>query len=183
MAAHAMLIKHLAATDVWDGLSMREYDVLYTLSKCPAPIAQSELERHVLLSQPAISRLVDRLVTRGLVCRAADRTDGRRVLLSLTESGRDIQHRIGSRHARDVTRAVTARLTRGEIAELRRLARKLAEPPADPPAGTVSDAGGRRGRRDGVAGPPSGARSGQSGTVSPANMPGPVTHGEEKRMP
>lgn len=166
MAAHAMLIKHLAATDVWDGLSMREYDVLYTLSKCPAPIAQSELERHVLLSQPAISRLVDRLVSRGLVCRTADRTDGRRVLLSLTESGRDIQHRIGSRHARDVTRAVTARLTRGEIAELRRLARKLAEPPADPPAGTVSD-----------------ARSEQSGTVSPANMPGPVTHGEEKRMP
>ena len=41
---------------------MKEYDVLYTLSKCSNPIRLSELNRHVLLSQPALSRMVDRLV-------------------------------------------------------------------------------------------------------------------------
>ena len=63
---------------------MREYDVLYTLSKCPEPIRLSELNRHVLLSQPALSRMVDRLAARGLVARQADPADGRGVRLSLT---------------------------------------------------------------------------------------------------
>lgn len=128
MAAYATLIKELAGTGIWDGASMREYDVLYTLSKCPVPIRQSELERHVLLSQPAISRLVDRLVDRELVRRSPDPADRRGILLALTEAGRSMQRRIGVRHARDVVRAVTARLNRSEIAELQRLAGKLAEP-------------------------------------------------------
>ena len=48
-------MKQFAAEDIWRDLSMREYDVLYTLSKCRAPIRISELNRHVLLSQPALS--------------------------------------------------------------------------------------------------------------------------------
>ncbi|MBS1845109.1 MAG: MarR family transcriptional regulator [Actinobacteria bacterium] len=45
-------------------VSRTEYDVLYTLSKCRRPIRLGELNRRVLLSQPALSRLVDRLVER-----------------------------------------------------------------------------------------------------------------------
>jgi DNA-binding MarR family transcriptional regulator len=67
LSAHAALMKRFAAQDDWSGLSMREYDVLYTLSKCPGPIRITELNRHVLLSQPALSRLVDRLADRGLL--------------------------------------------------------------------------------------------------------------------
>ena len=74
---------------------MREYDVLYTLSKGPEPVRLSDLNRHVLLSQPAPSRLVDRLVERGLVERCADPADGRGVRLSLTDAGRIVQRRIG----------------------------------------------------------------------------------------
>ena len=66
LSAHAVLMKQFAAEDIWADVSMREYDVLYTLSKCPGPIRISELNRHVLLSQPALSRLVDRLAERGL---------------------------------------------------------------------------------------------------------------------
>lgn len=69
LTAHAVLMKRFAAEDVWQGLAMREYDVLYTLSKCPEPIRPAELNRHVLLTQPALSRMVDRLVERGLVQR------------------------------------------------------------------------------------------------------------------
>jgi len=62
LTAHASLIRRFNAQDVWEDFSMKEYDVLYTLSKCPGPVRLTELNRHVLLSQPALSRLVDRLV-------------------------------------------------------------------------------------------------------------------------
>src|SRR6185437_13665668 len=110
LSAHATLMKQFAAEDIWGDVSMREYDVLYTLSKCAAPLRLSELNRHVLLSQPALSRLVDRLAERGLIERCADPADGRGVRLSLTEAGRTMQRDIGRQHARDVARALTAEL-------------------------------------------------------------------------
>jgi DNA-binding MarR family transcriptional regulator len=127
LTAHAVLMKQFAAEDIWENLSMREYDVLYTLSKCREPVRQGELHRHVLLSQPALSRLVDRLVARGLVERQADLADGRGVRLSLTEAGRLWQRRIGGRHAVGVTRAMTAALDPEELGQLERICRKLAD--------------------------------------------------------
>ncbi|MBO0807837.1 MAG: MarR family transcriptional regulator, partial [Actinobacteria bacterium] len=91
LSAHAALIKRFAAEDIWGEVSMREYDVLYTLSKCPGPVRYGELNRHVLLSQPALSRLVDRLAARGLIQRRPDPADRRSVLLSLTGPGRALQ--------------------------------------------------------------------------------------------
>jgi DNA-binding MarR family transcriptional regulator len=126
LTAHAVLMKQFAAEDIWESLSMREYDVLYTLSKCREPLRLGELHRHVLLSQPALSRLVDRLVARGLVGRQADLADGRGVRLSLTEAGRHWQRRIGGRHALGVSRAMTAALDPVELAQLERICRKLA---------------------------------------------------------
>ncbi|MEV6521538.1 MarR family transcriptional regulator [Longispora sp. NPDC051575] len=126
MAAHATLMKEFAAERTWQELSMREYDVAYTLSKCPAPISVTELHRHVLLSQPALSRLVDRLAEQGLVERAPDPSDGRVVLVSLTALGRDTQRTIGRQHARSVARAVTSRLSPAELGQLETLCRKLA---------------------------------------------------------
>ncbi len=126
LTAHAVLMKQFAASGIWDDVSMREYDVLYTLSKCREPINMTELNRHVLLSQPALSRLVDRLAERGLVERCADPADGRGVRLSLTDAGRVVQRRIGRQHARGVARAMTAGLSRGELAQLESICRKLA---------------------------------------------------------
>lgn len=130
LSAHARLMKQFAAEDIWADLSMREYDVLYTLSKCPGFLRIGELHRHVLLSQPALSRLVDRLVERGLVARCADPADGRGVRLSLTEAGRDKQRQVGRRHARSVARAVTAELNPDELQQLTALCGKLAGRPA-----------------------------------------------------
>ena len=126
LSAHAVLMKQFAAEDIWADVSMREYDVLYTLSKCPEPQRISELNRHVLLSQPALSRLVDRLAERGLVERCADPADGRSVLLSLTEAGRVAQRQIGRQHARDVARAMTAGLDPAELRQLETICLKLA---------------------------------------------------------
>jgi DNA-binding MarR family transcriptional regulator len=126
LSAHAALMKQFAAEDIWAEASMREYDVLYTLSKCHEPIRLGELNRHVLLSQPALSRLVDRLAERGLIEREPDPADGRSVLLSLTDAGRAVQRQIGRRHARGVARAMTAGLDPGELAQLETICLKLA---------------------------------------------------------
>ncbi|GAB3189160.1 MarR family winged helix-turn-helix transcriptional regulator [Nesterenkonia suensis] len=127
LGAHSALMKQLTATDVWDELSIKEYDVLYSLSKCETPQRLSELHQHVLLSQPALSRLVDRLVLRGLLARRPDPEDRRATRLSLTDEGRKVQRRVGRRHAADVASAMRARLDRHEIAQLERLCHKLSE--------------------------------------------------------
>jgi len=126
LSAHASLMKRFAAQDIWQDLSMREYDVLYTLSKCPGPQRLSELNRHVLLSQPALSRMVDRLADRGLVQRQTDPADGRGVLLSLTDAGRELQRQIGRRHARGVASAMTTELSPEELRQLEAICLKLA---------------------------------------------------------
>jgi DNA-binding MarR family transcriptional regulator len=126
LAAYGTLMREYAAEDSWSEVSMREYDVLYTLSKCPKPVRLSELNRHVLLSQPALSRLVDRLAERGLVDRCTDPADGRGVRLSLTAAGRAVQRQVGASHARTVAWAMTAGLTHDELGQLEALCRKLA---------------------------------------------------------
>jgi DNA-binding MarR family transcriptional regulator len=136
LSAHARLMKQFAAEDIWQDLSMREYDVLYTLSKCREPARMGELHRHVLLSQPALSRMVDRLVERGLVERCPDPADGRGVRLSLTEAGRDRQRQIGRRHAGSVARALTAELSPDQLRQLATIGWKLAGQPAATGAST-----------------------------------------------
>ncbi|HJU00346.1 MAG TPA: MarR family transcriptional regulator [Actinomycetes bacterium] len=140
LSAHARLMKQFAAEEIWRDLSMREYDVLYTLSKCPEPVRMGELHRHVLLSQPALSRMVDRLVDRGLLERCPDPADGRGVRLSLTEAGRERQRQIGRRHAGSVARALAAELTPDELRQLAAIGWKLAgRPPAATGASTSND--------------------------------------------
>ncbi len=139
LSAHARLMKQFAAEDTWQDLSMREYDVLYTLSKCREPVRIGELHRHVLLSQPALSRMVDRLVERGLLERSPDPADGRGVRLSLTDAGRDTQHQIGRRHARSVARALTAELSPDDLRRLAAICWRLAGPPAATGTATSND--------------------------------------------
>lgn len=126
LSAHAVLMKQFAAEDIWEEISMREYDVLYTLSKCREPLRMSELNRHVLLSQPALSRMVDRLAERGIVERRSDPADGRGVRLALTGAGQVLQRQVGRLHARSVASAMTAALDVGEMRQLAAICRKLA---------------------------------------------------------
>lgn len=125
LTVHATFMKSFAAEPIWGELSMKEYDVLYSLSKSDEPVRLTDLHKRVLLSQPALSRMVDRLVDRGLVERCADEGDKRVVRLTLTESGRACQRTVGRAHARDVTAAMTAHVSDADLAELERITRAL----------------------------------------------------------
>lgn len=124
--AHSTLMGTYNAEDMWGTVNMREYDVLYTLSKKRTPMRLSEVQCGVLLSQPALSRMVERLVHRGLLNRETDTEDGRAVRISLTEEGAKVQREVGRAHAKSVAREVGSRLSSEEIMELRRLCDKLA---------------------------------------------------------
>jgi DNA-binding MarR family transcriptional regulator len=125
LTAHAEMMRRFAAEDVWCEVSRTEYDVLYTLSKCRAPVRLGELNRRVLLSQPALSRMVDRLVERGLVRRERDADDARAARLSLTDTGRAQQKSTGRRHALNVSKAMNDAFEPEEMRELMALCRKL----------------------------------------------------------
>lgn len=124
--AQVALLRRFADDDVWDELSLREYDVLFTLSRRPDRRARlGELHRDVLLSQPSLSRMVDRLAERGLVARADDPADRRGTVVVLTEAGAAVQRRIGLRHAASIRRHLGPVLDDAELRTLRELCARL----------------------------------------------------------
>lgn len=129
LSAQVSLMRRFAADPIWDQLSIREYDILYTLSKESGGLRISRLNDKVLLSQPALSRLLDRMESRGLIDRAADPRDKRAVLICATENGSAAQRRVGAKHALSVAASVTDRLTDDELDTVRELCDRLAGPP------------------------------------------------------
>ena len=114
--AQSVRYREFQESDAWAGRrSDRDYDVLYTLSRDDAGMRQKDLTDCLLISQPSLSRLIERLVAEGLVARRPDPADRRGAILSLTETGRQLQRKIGAGHARDVTRALALRLTPEDI--------------------------------------------------------------------
>ena len=67
------LMRRFASDDIWDPISVREYDVLFTLSRCPKnKLRLHDLNDEILLSQSSLSRLCDRLVELGFLVRQPD---------------------------------------------------------------------------------------------------------------
>lgn len=133
--AQVAVVRHLAADDVWEELTMKEYDVLFTLSRGPADgLRLKELNSDVLLSQPSLSRLVDRLVARGLVERRAVADDLRGTRVVLTEDGRALQRRVGRRHVASIDEALGAALSADELTTLTELTDRLRNRVASLPA-------------------------------------------------
>jgi DNA-binding MarR family transcriptional regulator len=124
--AQVTLLRRLADDDVWQPISMREYDVLFTLSRCPAGSARlHELNREMLLSQPSLSRMVERLESAGYVAREPDPADRRGTVVALTDTGAEMQRRIGARHAASIRRYVGPALDDDELRALQELCDKL----------------------------------------------------------
>ncbi|WP_054815287.1 MarR family winged helix-turn-helix transcriptional regulator [Nocardia arizonensis] len=95
--------------------------VLDTLAASPHPLRLSELTRTEQITQPAITQLITRLERDGLVRRRPDPTDGRAVLVHLTEAGR----RVGRARRRDRLRHLTPLLAELSTEQRRALARAL----------------------------------------------------------
>ena len=124
-SAQVAVLRRLRSAFADDDLSFSEYDVLVNLSRMPGHAARiRDLNRRLLLTQPSVSRLLDRIAARGLVAKSEDPRDARGTVVTLTATGYGLFRRIASRHAAVIADLMSA-LEPQELRELARLAEKL----------------------------------------------------------
>jgi DNA-binding MarR family transcriptional regulator len=117
-----------------DGISLTEYDVLFNLSRQTGlALRIRDLNKHLLLTQPSVSRLLDRLATRGLVTKTGDPDDARGTVVTLTADGLAEFRRVGLRHSRSIAQKMNV-LSPQELRELTEITDKLraGAPPSSP---------------------------------------------------
>jgi len=119
--AQVSMARYLAGTFTHE-LSFNEYDVLFNLSRQPERACRlRELTDQVLLTQPSISRLVDRLVARGLLTKTPDERDGRGTIVQMTEAGVAVYRDIARVHARAIESRIGGALDAKQLVELKAL--------------------------------------------------------------
>lgn len=126
LTSQVVMMRELQKEPTFKTLGSREYDVLYNLSLCPSGwLRLNELNDHVLLTQPSISRMVDRLESRGLIHRKTAEDDKRGVLIGLTEEGIAVQKTVGRAHVQRIMELMEVALSDDEMRTLLDLTRKL----------------------------------------------------------
>ena len=106
-------------------LTQAEYDVLLTVTRAPGMTARlRDVTSNMLISQPSVSRLIDRMVVRGLVAKCADPDDGRGALIRATDAGARAFRALATIHGRSIAERMS-RLDDEELRLLRDLAEKL----------------------------------------------------------
>ncbi len=106
-----------------DELSVDQWSVLDYL-EATEPCTMTALANATGISGATLTRIVDRLVSRALVYRNADRGDRRRVHVHLSERGRETTQELRPR-IRAAEDRTTARLTTEERGELSRLLHRI----------------------------------------------------------
>src|SRR5439155_2996479 len=88
LRAHATLMRRLDRDlEGETGLALADFDVLAQLAEAHGELRMTELADRALISRSGMSRRVARLAAQGLVRRDKAGTDGRGVVVALTEAG------------------------------------------------------------------------------------------------
>lgn len=107
------------------GLTQAEYDVLLTVTRAPDLVARlRDVTANMLISQPSVSRLVDRMVARNLISKCADPEDGRGALVKATDAGAMAFRKVAAVHGATIAERMS-RLSDSELEQLRDLTAKL----------------------------------------------------------
>lgn len=106
-------------------ITQAEYDVLLSVMRAPNLTARlRDVTSHMLISQPSVSRLVDRMVSRGLITKSADPEDGRGSVLTATEAGARGFREVATVHSHSIVEHMSA-LDDEELRSLQALTDKL----------------------------------------------------------
>jgi DNA-binding MarR family transcriptional regulator len=119
LRAHATLVRRLE-TDLEQqtGLALADYDVLAQLAIADGELRMTELANRALISRSGMTRRVARLVDDGLVRRADAGTDGRGVVVALTDAGIARLAETAPAHGRGIAEYFVSRLDDQELAVL-----------------------------------------------------------------
>lgn len=78
-----------------EGITLKQFNVLRILrGQYPKPATNNLIKSRMLSTTPDISRMIDRMVTKGLVSRCQSGGDKRAVDLMITEKGLEILHHL-----------------------------------------------------------------------------------------
>jgi DNA-binding MarR family transcriptional regulator len=116
LRAHATLMRRLD-TDLEreTGLALADFDVLAQLAAAHGELRMTELADRALISRSGMSRRVARLADEGLVRRDKAGTDGRGVVVALTEPGVARLAETVPVHARGISQLFVAKLDDQEL--------------------------------------------------------------------
>ncbi len=132
--AYARIIGQLSADlDAADKVPLGTYDVLVQLSEAGGKLRLRDLVNVVVLSQPGLSRKVERMEQAGLVERRPDPSDGRGVIVALTRSGRATLRSAAAVHMAGIDREFSVRISEDEARVLGTVFERLMTPPEEPP--------------------------------------------------
>jgi DNA-binding MarR family transcriptional regulator len=117
LEAHAIVVRVLEREmQEEQGLPLTWYEVLVHLSEAPGcRLRPQALAQSVLLTRSGITRLVDRMVTAGLVKREPYSGDRRGSYVVMTEEGKGALQRAAPGHSRGVGEHFIRHLTAEEI--------------------------------------------------------------------
>lgn len=119
------LFAELAADFECAELTQSEYDVLLTVMRCPDQTARlRDVTANMLISQPSVSRLVDRMAATGLLTKCPDPDDRRGALVRATDTGAAAFRKLAVVHGVAIAERMSV-LTDAELAQLRELTAKL----------------------------------------------------------
>ena len=126
LRAHATLMRRLD-TDLEreTGLALADFDVLAQLAEAHGELRMTELADRALISRSGMSRRVARLADQGLVRRDKAGTDGRGVVVALTEAGMARLAETAPVHVRGISKLFVAQLDDQELALLERALNKV----------------------------------------------------------
>src|SRR5690606_11525537 len=106
-------------------ITQAEYDVLLTVVRSPEMTSRlRDVTTNMLISQPSVSRLVDRMVARGLIEKCPDPHDGRGALIRATEDGARAFRAVATVHGRSIAQRMS-KLDDDELRTLHALTEKL----------------------------------------------------------
>lgn len=112
-----LLLRRLRQVGVPGELTVPETSALARLDR-NGPATSSELARVEQISPQSMGATLSALEARGLVTRDPDARDGRRIVLSVTEAGRQLLRDKRDARTEHLARALAAGFTREELGQL-----------------------------------------------------------------
>jgi DNA-binding MarR family transcriptional regulator len=127
LQSHASILRALDADLVAEhGMTSRDYEVLLYLSQAPdRALGMSALAEATMLTRSGITRLVDGLVSNGLIERVACAKDARVSYAKLTDAGYEKLRSAGCTHIAGIKRMFLEHFTAEEIDALASLLGRL----------------------------------------------------------
>jgi DNA-binding MarR family transcriptional regulator len=127
LQSHVTILRELdAEVTAAHGITTRDYEVLLYLAQAPdRQLAMSVIAQRTMLTRSGVTRLVDGLVSSGLIERVGCPADARVLYAQLTDAGHDKLRDAGRSHVASIRRVFLEHYNTRELELLARLLARL----------------------------------------------------------